>query len=145
MHGVTHSLCRFERLDHIVGRGGETDLGQNRVDEELVMCLGIAGTAVGNDHDSVARIGAGANRSLDREIGPHAHQHQRLDHEATHSPDQPLASLGLVHAVVPRHYYGDMSAAPGIDPSGRYPQRIYDALGRREAQRVVPRLRPNVV
>jgi hypothetical protein len=47
-----------------------------------------------------------------------------LIHEATHSPHKPLGSRYSVHAVVPRHHYGDMSAAPGIDPSGRYPQHI---------------------
>jgi hypothetical protein len=38
-----------------------------------------------------------------------------------------------------------MSAAPGIDPSGFYPQHIHDALSRLEAQCVVQLHRPNAV
>jgi hypothetical protein len=78
-HDRSHSLCRPERLDHIVGPGGDADLRQDRVDEEPVMRLGMAGAAIGHDDDPVARIGTGAGRGLHYEVGPHAHQHQRLD------------------------------------------------------------------
>src|SRR4029453_14178805 len=81
MYSVTHSSAAFrpERRDYVIGRGGDAELRQDRVDEELGICLGIPGTAIGDDADSIARIGAGASRGFHHEIRPHAHQHQRLD------------------------------------------------------------------
>jgi hypothetical protein len=86
-----------------------------------MMCLGVAGAAIADDDDPVARIGTGVSRGFDHEIGAHVHQHQRLD--ALDAQD-----VGLRRAV--KGVNAVLSAGPFRPASAMRSARLGGALSR---------------